>query len=201
LLLFLLVVVGNSDGRRPRDPSSMFYVEPSVGQAWPKPQSIQTTPQQFALDSRAFHFLVNSTSQSCDLLTSALDRYYKLIFFPQLYLNHILSPELEFNEKQHKPKGALADLSDASPLKRLNIHIQQPCDQWPSLESDESCKRRRIYFYVFIIYIYSFCLTDTLTITGDNGMLESVSVWGAIRGLETFSQIIYEDDQLGVKSI
>jgi hypothetical protein len=44
-------------------------------------------------------------------------------------------------------------------------------------------------------------LTDTLTITGDNGMLESVSVWGAIRGLETFSQIIYEDDQLGVKSI
>jgi hypothetical protein len=40
-----------------------------------------------------------------------------------------------------------------------------------------------------------------LTINADNGMLESVSIWGAIRGLETFSQIIYNDDNLGVNLI
>jgi len=51
-----------------------------------------------------------------------------------------------------------------------------PCDQYPSLESNESY---------------------TLIINADNGLLTAPSIWGAIRGLETFSQIVVEDDSLG----
>ncbi|CAF2329153.1 unnamed protein product [Rotaria sp. Silwood2] len=177
VLLLLLVMISHSHGKRPRDQLNMFYVEPTVGQPWPKPQSMRTTLQQFAVHPAAFHFLVNSTSQTCDLLTSAFDRYYKLIFYPYSYLNYILNPESTNNEMIEKPKKSLHDLRDATLLKRLNVHIQEPCEQYPTLESDESY---------------------TLTINSDNGVLESVSIWGAIRGLETFSHIVYPDENLGL---
>lgn len=43
-----------------------------------------------------------------------------------------------------------------------------------------------------------FFLKDNLTINTDNGMLTAVSIWGAIRGLETFSHLIHADDDYGV---
>ncbi len=140
VLLFLFAVVSHSDAKPPRGPSNVFYVQPSVGEPWPKPQSVQTTAQQFAIHPAVFHFSVNSTSQTCDLLTSALDRYYRLIFFPQTYLNYILNPGSVNNQTEHIPKINLAGLR-APLLESLNVYIQQPCDQYPSLESNESCKR------------------------------------------------------------
>jgi hexosaminidase len=198
VLLFLLAVISYGYGKRPRGPSSMLYIEPTLGQPWPKPQSIQTTQQQFAMHPAAFHFMVNSTSQTCDLLTSAFDRYYRLIFFPQSYLDYVLNPESINNEIKSRPKKSLADLHDTPLLKRLNVHIQQPCDQYPSLQSDESCKRTNIDSFLKPILFF---FKDTLTINDDNGMLESVSIWGTLRGLETFSQIVYFDDDLEVNLI
>jgi hypothetical protein len=144
VLFFLFTVISLSHGGRPRPRPSVddFYVEASVGEPWPKPQSIQTTAQQLAVHPETFHFLVNSTSQTCDLLTSALDRYYKLIFFPQTYLNHILHPGSVNDEKRSAPTKRLEDLRDTPMLERLNIYVQQPCDQYPSLESNESCIRK-----------------------------------------------------------
>ena len=55
-------------------------IEPTTGEPWPKPQSIQITGRRFAVHPDAFHFRVSNTSQSCDLLTSAFVRYYRAIF-------------------------------------------------------------------------------------------------------------------------
>jgi hypothetical protein len=141
VLLLLFVVISHAHGKRPRPSLNASYVESSVGEPWPKPQSIQITAQQFAVHPDAFNFMINSTSQTCDLLTSALDRYFRLIFFPQSYLNYVLHPESAENEIKQTSKKSLADLHDTPILKRLNVYIQQPCDQYPTLESNESCNK------------------------------------------------------------
>ncbi|CAF3009680.1 unnamed protein product [Rotaria sp. Silwood2] len=69
----------------------------------------------------------------------------------------------------------MVDLSDVPALKRLNVNVEQPCEQWPSLESNESY---------------------TLVVEKGHATLNSVSIWGALRGLETFSQLVYPDEDL-----
>jgi hypothetical protein len=140
VLFLLLAVISHTHGKRPYPQLDEFSVGATVGEAWPKPQSVQTASQQLAVHPDAFHFLVNSTGQTCDLLTNALDRYFRLTFYPQSYLNYILHPQSARNEMKPTSRKSLADLRDAPILKRLNIYVQQPCDQYPSLESNESCK-------------------------------------------------------------
>jgi hypothetical protein len=46
-----------------------------------------------------------------------------------------------------------------------------------------------------------FFFKDSLTIGANNSLLQAVSIWGLLRGLETFSQIVHSDDDLGVNLI
>ena len=141
--LLALLAISAIDGKRPRPAIDSFFVVPTVGQPWPKPQTMQITQEQYAVHPGAFHFLVNSTSETCDLLTSAFDRYYRLIFFPQDYMNYVLNRQTPSQDKKKTWKKSLTDLRDTTLLKRLNVQVQQPCEQYPTLESDESCKSDR----------------------------------------------------------
>jgi len=153
LLLLLLVVIMNSlssarnHGRRGF--LNTIRIQPTVGEPWPKPQSIQTTAGRLAVHPNTFRFLINETSQRCDLLTSAFVRYYRAIFFPHTYLSHILRSSSTFltDDYIHQPrtdaasKKNLSNLANAPVLEDLYVNVQQQCEQWPSLESNESCKR------------------------------------------------------------
>ncbi|CAF1291157.1 unnamed protein product [Didymodactylos carnosus] len=139
-----------SDKTRPR--GSVFSIDPTNskswsglvnfeeqtlarGEPWPHPQQINTTQQHLSVHPDTFQFLINDSSQHCDLLRNAFDRYYRLIFFSQNHVRFILNKPLYENQSIIDfPKSLNAPL-----LKRLNVNVRQPSDQWPNLESDESC--------------------------------------------------------------
>lgn len=65
----------------------------------------------------------------CDILDSAFKRYLGIIFFNK-------------PRASKRPRHAPTHLrfSAAAELRGLNVAVEQPCPDYPQLESDESCK-------------------------------------------------------------
>uniref|UniRef100_A0A452TNJ8 Beta-hexosaminidase subunit beta n=1 Tax=Ursus maritimus TaxID=29073 RepID=A0A452TNJ8_URSMA len=83
-----------------------------------------------------------------------------------LYYDYIF----DFNKSQLGP----AKRNSAVELKQLlvSVVLEPECDLYPSITSDESY---------------------TLAVEGPVAFLKANRVWGVLRGLETFSQLIYQD--------
>jgi hypothetical protein len=112
-------------------------VPKSSGQPWPLPQQMTSNSIVHSLDARAFAFMYAESSQVCQLLTSAFNRYYKIIFLPQSA--EILGQKNFVRKVKSNKKPPKSKLSDPSLLKRIVVNVQQPCEDYPSLDSDESC--------------------------------------------------------------
>lgn len=67
-------------------------------------------------------------------------------------------------------KKGLLFVPAAQRLSSLNVVVQNPCERYPSLEMDESYD---------------------LSVSQSGATLTAPAIWGALRGLETFSQLIY----------
>ena len=55
-------------------------------------------------------------------------------------MKYVLNPGSADNHIKDIPQKNFKDLGDTPMLKRLNVRVQQPCEQYPTLESNESCK-------------------------------------------------------------
>ncbi|XP_006197724.1 beta-hexosaminidase subunit beta [Vicugna pacos] len=84
----------------------------------------------------------------------------------QRYYDYIFG----FNKWRHGPAKPHSEMD----LQKLLVSVTQDpeCDNFPSISSDESY---------------------TLQVKGPVALLEANKVWGVLRGLETFSQLIYQD--------
>ncbi|KAJ3648007.1 hypothetical protein Zmor_019844 [Zophobas morio] len=135
----------------------------SRGEVWPKPQ------HQDALDDGFFtllpsFFQFNSVGTTCTILNEALLRYRNLILFNSRRIKEIYFKVRTCYES--------SDSNFLGYLTSFEIDLTGPCsdEELPSLEMIEEYE---------------------LTLSSSTRKLSSSTIWGILRGLETFSQLIY----------
>ncbi|XP_013137439.1 PREDICTED: beta-hexosaminidase subunit beta-like [Papilio polytes] len=133
---------------------------PTKGEVWPKPRKEFTELTYLTFDP--LNFKVTETKNTCDILTSAIERYSYIVKSraPQRDETPVSRPKRHAEEVQNLAIGV---------LRELQVELSEPCEDYPYLEMDEKY---------------------TLTVS-EVSVLASDSVWGALRGLETFAQKFY----------
>jgi len=191
VIILIALCVCTSSGANVRehvDEGAPLKAMHAPGTPWPMPASYMTTTQTFSLNAMNFQFQVYG--QSCDILEDALVRYHNIIFngrpLKSSSGNSNKTPfkiaesgTLKFKpntvkNRQFRHHGELRVTDDVE-MMAMDVLVMNPCEEYPSLNMDES---------------YTLNIAQT-------GTLIAPSVWGALRGLETFSQLIYRSDDSG----
>ncbi|XP_050587198.1 beta-hexosaminidase subunit beta-like [Bombus affinis] len=147
------------------NPDAGSWVRPTQGEPWPSPTNRIVRNAFYLLRPSTFQF--NVIGGACDIMTDAVERY-KAIILTEARIAKISS--------QDHPKFPVRD--DATikgTLSALDIRVTMPCEMdgnhWPHLEMSES---------------YALVINENSTVAN----LVGVSIWGVLRGLETFSQLL-----------
>ncbi|CAB3236552.1 unnamed protein product [Arctia plantaginis] len=139
---------------------------PTKGEVWPKPQQQIKRDTYYKLRPLAFNFTVSG--ETCHILKSAINRYYNVIRgLHRIAWNHIKK------HLKHTPKHTnVTDVNFQGSIKELQIKIRSPCEEHPQMDMDE---------------VYNLNISAVSTLSSD-------SIWGALRGMETFVQLLYLSD-------
>ena len=131
---------------------------PQAGSPWPLPQLYRPSAAAYPIDLKSFEF--RAVGETCEILEYSFDRIRKNTFgITKRYDSSVQFPNFYSS-------------STSSSLRSLNVTVLKECDQYPSLDMDESYD---------------------LEIKKSGVSLIAREVWGALRGLETFSQLVYQD--------
>lgn len=77
-------------------------------------------------------------------------------------------------------------------LDSVKVDLRSPCEKMPYLGMDESCKLSRRYCLIYSMFqTYFFLSSDEFVVSESQATLQSNSIWGMLRGLESFSQLLY----------
>ena len=138
---------------------------------WPKPRTAALGDGSAALDPHAAADLFILESGCCaPLLQAAFERYRRYIFWTADALPHLRMRATGLRDSASPPE--LCDASSAPSFGTLRVRIGNGTATPLQLGVDES---------------YSLSLSE------GGGTLTAPSVWGALRGLETFAQLVQWD--------
>uniref|UniRef100_L7LXZ6 Beta-hexosaminidase n=1 Tax=Rhipicephalus pulchellus TaxID=72859 RepID=L7LXZ6_RHIPC len=137
---------------------------PPPGSPWPAPQRWKSLPLQRSLDPDMFA-LSSEAAESCDVMAKAVARYRKLAFLG------------DTRRGSGAGEDDISGVIDHRLLPALRVEVthyqgEEHCG-YPQHKDDES---------------YSLIVPEQ----GD-AVLKSKTVWAALRGLETFSQLVHQD--------
>ncbi|XP_026734479.1 beta-hexosaminidase subunit beta-like isoform X1 [Trichoplusia ni] len=133
------------------------------GEIWPKPQQETKEWTYYKLSPAVFKFTVKG--KTCDILKAAIERYTSVL----RTTHHIAWKHTKKTWKKVESRSTAADPDFKGALQELQINLLAPCEVYPHLEMNEK---------------YS------LKVSGIS-KLESDSIWGILRGMESFAQLFY----------
>lgn len=142
------------------------WVLATQGEPWPQPNHRRLSNAYYQLRASTFQFDI--IGETCDIVLDAVDRY-KAIILTEARIAKIAS--------QGNPRSSVRDNATVKgTLTSLAIDLVEPClkdgQHWPHLQMKES---------------YKLSINETSTVA----TLVADSVWGILRGLETFSQLLF----------
>lgn len=143
------------------------WVQPTQGEVWPMPNLRRVADHFYLL--RPSNFELRVTGETCDILRDAIERYTGII------LTEARTARLA--TATGRSRTPVRDSrSFRGTLDALDVHLLSPCSGengklWPHLGMKET---------------YNLSINESSTV----GSLVSDSVWGILRGLETFSQLL-----------
>ncbi|CAG9764281.1 unnamed protein product [Ceutorhynchus assimilis] len=146
-------------------------VKASKGEVWPKPQQQNVSDKYFVFRPRNFEFEIAKGSSNCGFIQNALNRYFKILQENQV----ILDKQTKHRGIYKYKKSWVQDDDYQGYIDCLTVNLTGGCDNnlYPDIDMDEKYK---------------------LWVTPDRTELQATSIWGILRGLETFSQLVYLGD-------
>ncbi|CAG9859144.1 unnamed protein product [Phyllotreta striolata] len=147
------------------------------GEIWPQPKNQTKSDEFFVLKPSNFEFKLTTSSGKCKLLEDAIERYKDIISSTHL----IVKKMRKTLDLQGRKKTWLTNENFKGNINVLDVTLNGPCGtkDFPTEDSSEN---------------YS------IQIGAKRNVLSSDSVWGVIRGLESFYQSIYlADDNLSLR--
>ncbi|XP_063441948.1 beta-hexosaminidase subunit beta-like [Mytilus trossulus] len=141
----------------------------TIGEPWPLPQKYEVNENIVFRISEPLNIKIRNNT--CDVLESAVKRFEDTVFrfaLEEYYTNlvHIEGSGFESLDKKYQHSKYTKPVN----LTTFHIYVNSECSKYPKLESDES----------YSLLIKNFGI-----------VLMSDEVWGALRGLETLSQVIF----------
>ncbi|CAH2042715.1 unnamed protein product, partial [Iphiclides podalirius] len=142
---------------------------PTRGEVWPKPQNETILKTYYTFNPS--NFKVKITRENCPLLTSAVERYSYIV--KSRISGRLSERKIVPGSKRRRQSDGMQELHQGA-LRELEIQLTAPCEDYPYLGMDES-------YWLAV---------------GATSQLSSASVWGVMRGLETFAQKFYLTDDM-----
>ncbi|XP_064602601.1 beta-hexosaminidase subunit beta-like [Liolophura sinensis] len=137
---------------------------PSRGYPWPLPQKMSTNPGH----------IITINPENFRFTLSKKSHSCDIIKAAFERYGRYITRQSEDNPKNTSAKSVVSHPREQRRgVEMLEVTIDAPCDHYPSLESDESYQ---------------------LDVAASRAVLKAAQVWGALRGLQTFSQMLYTCD-------
>lgn len=168
--------ISEGDDFRPKPLNAGAWVHASRGEIWPKPKAREKYATFMAVDPKNFTIKRNEILGRCVMFQQLLDRFSHRLFVGDTQNKRKSHITPNVNKIQNNPlfRGFLKDL-------KVDMMSVEGCEYWPHQNMNEK--------YMLLIDIRSKYERKAL--------LQADTIWGVLRGMESFSQMVYNTQEQG----